>query len=104
MNVQNKDIQSERLYIFAHLDEEGQGEFLKECKEQNIFAEPLRFLPFQLPQNWGDSISEDEEKQYRNGARPFFTVSKASPDHIGNYYNWSYLETVVQKGWKQWLK
>lgn len=103
MNVQVKDNQNERLFIFAHVDEEQQLDFLKECSEKDWFAEPLRFMPFQLPEKFDEPVSEDEAKKYRNGTRPYFSISKANPDDIGNYFNWSYLETVVQKGWKQWL-
>ena len=99
----------DRLFVYVHSEEKEQNSFLKEATENNCFAQPIKFMVRQGTKNiftkkvyfQGKEINKEEQKTLWNGLRPHMTISNANPDKIGNYCNWTYLESIIQTGWQQ---
>jgi len=105
--VKDKD---NRLFIYIHGNSAEQQKFIIEAQENNCFAQPIDFAVLQAGKDHitnkvyhqGKEITEPEEiKRLWNGTRPYLTISNANPDHIGNYCNWTYLESIIETGWKR---
>lgn len=99
-----------RLFVYLHGNEEDQQEFLSKAKENDCFAQPINFMIRQaaLDVFTRKTYYEGKEIKYDknffwNGTRPYMTISNANPDKIGSYYNWTYLENIIETGWKKQL-
>ena len=99
-----------KLFVFVHANDQEQQKFLTEALENNCFAQPVNFMVLQAGKDiytnkvyhQDKEITEPEEiKRLWNGTRPYFSISNANPDHIGNYCNWTYLESIIETGWKR---
>jgi len=105
--VKDKD---NRLFVYVHWNNQHQQDFLAEAKENNCFAQPIDFTVLQAGRDHitnkvyhqGKEITDLEEmKRLWNGTRPYFSISNANPDYIGNYCNWTYLNSIIETGWKR---
>jgi len=105
--VKDKD---NRLFVFIHGNDQDQQNFLVKAIDNKCFAQPINFMILQAGMDLfknkiyfqGKEIIDKKEKENLwNGTRPYLTISNANPDHIGNYYNWSYLESIIETGWKK---
>jgi len=105
--VKDKD---NRLFVFVHWNNQHQQEFIIEAQTNNCFAQPVKFQMLQAEKDHitnkiyhqGKEITDIEEmKRLWNGVRPYLSISNANPDCIGNYSNWTYLESIIETGWKR---
>jgi len=99
-----------KLFVFVHANNQEQQKFLTEALENNCFAQPVNFMILQAGKDIysnkiyhrGEEVTDLEEmKSLWNGVRPYLTISNANPDCIGNYSNWTYLESIIETGWKK---
>jgi hypothetical protein len=96
-----------RLFVFLHMNKEDQNEFINEAITAGCFAQSI---PFMVRQAGEDLISKklyhnDKEitdiEGMLNGVRPYLTISNVSPDSGLSYYNWTFLESIIESGWKR---
>lgn len=98
-----KDLNN-RLFVFMHGDGEEQQQFIKQCHENECFAQEIQFMVGQKPITFYRRSIDNEslEKTINiNGERPYLTVSNANPDQVGKYFNWTYLESIIESGWER---
>jgi len=114
-NSENKQItevkdKDNRLFVFVHTNKVDQQNFITEAQNNNCFAKPVNFMVLQAGKDiYSKKIyHQDEEitdlnemKRLWNGIRPYLSISNANPDCIGNYSNWTYLESIIETGWKR---
>jgi len=105
--VKDKD---NRLFVFVHTNKVDQQNFITEAQNNNCFAQPVNFMVLQAGKDiyskkiyhQDKEIADlDEMKRLWNGVRPYLSISNANPDCIGNYSNWTYLESIIETGWKR---
>lgn len=95
--------QNSRLFVFMHGDEEEQKSFIKLCQENDCFAQAIPFMVRQRPKSIYPRSKNNEPLDtqiYFNGERPYLTVSNANPYNVGEYCNWTYLESAIERGWQ----
>jgi len=97
-----------RLFIFVHGNSQEQQNFITEAINSNCFAQPVNFMVLQAGKDHytnkvyhqGKEIIDIEEMK-RLSVRPYLTISNANPDRISEYCNWTYLESIIETGWKR---
>lgn len=92
-----------RLFVYMHGDAEEQQDFIKQCQENDCFAQEINFMVRQKPLSYYPRSQNQEpldKKQFFNGERPYFTVSRANPDLADHYMNWTWLESALETGWQ----
>ena len=99
-----------KLFVFVHANDQEQQKFLTEALENNCFAQPVNFMVLQAGKDIysnkiyhrGEEVTDLEEmKRLWNGVRPYLSISNANPDRISEYCNWTYLESIIETGWKR---
>ena len=109
-NMQEVKDKDNKLFIFVHTNKVDQQNFITEAINSNCFAQPVNFMILQAGKDiyskkiyhQDKEITDLEEmKHLWNGVRPYLSISNANPDYIGNYSNWTYLESIIETGWKR---
>ena len=104
--VKDKD---NRLFIFVHGNNEEQQNFLTKAMDSDCFAQPVNFMILQAGKDIytnkiyhkdKEVVKLEEYERLWNGVRPYLTISNINPDRISGYCNWTYLESIIETGWK----
>ena len=105
--VKDKD---NRLFVYVHGNSAEQQKFIIEALENNCFAQSIDFMVLQAGKDHytnkiyhqGKEVTELEDIEgLWNGVRPYLSISNANPDYIGDYCNWTFLESIIEFGWKK---
>jgi hypothetical protein len=106
---QGKD-EENRLFVYVHVNSQDQQNFIIEAENNNYFVQPINFMGLQAGKDiYTNKIYlQDKEitsikdvKSLWNGIRPYLSISSANPDNIGNYFNWTFLESIIETGWRE---
>lgn len=98
-----------KLFVYAHANSQDQQNFINEAENNNYFVQPVNFMVLQAGKDiYTNKIyhqdkeitSIDDLRGLWNGVRPYLSISNANPDDIGNYSNWTFLESIIETGWK----
>lgn len=98
-----------RLFVYLHANKTEQNNFIQEAVANDCFAHPIPFMIRQAERDIitkklyhkGKEVTDTDTDWFFNGARPCLTVSNANPDAGLPYCNWTYLESIIESGWRK---